>query len=57
MLIMDRCNLTILTEPGYENLASFLAQTSTNNCILPCYLEGNEQTKGKAFSKYLALKT
>ena len=23
--VMDRCNLTILTEPGHENLASFLA--------------------------------
>ena len=26
MHIIDRCNLTILSEPGYEDLAEFLAQ-------------------------------
>jgi len=40
--VMDRCNLTILTEPGYENLASFLASKKVQiTASLPCYLKEN----------------
>lgn len=40
--VMDRCNLTILTEPGYEWLAPFLAQHQVEVVAsLPCYLEDN----------------
>ena len=40
--IIDRCNLTILTEPGYEYLASFLADNKVQiTASLPCYLEEN----------------
>jgi radical SAM/Cys-rich protein len=40
--VIDRCNLTILSEPGQEDLAEFLA----GQCVeivasLPCYLEQN----------------
>lgn len=40
--VQDRCNLTVLAEPGQEDLAEFLA---TQGCeliaSLPCYLEDN----------------
>jgi radical SAM/Cys-rich protein len=40
--VLDRCNLTVLAEPGQEDLAEFLA---TQGCELiasfPCYLEAN----------------
>lgn len=40
--VTDRCNLTILEEPGYEYLASFLAgQQVEVTASLPCYLEDN----------------
>lgn len=40
--VMDRCNLTILLEPGQEDLADFLAQHQVEiNASLPCYLEDN----------------
>lgn len=40
--VVDRCNLTILEEPGYEDLASFLAANKVEVVAsLPCYLEGN----------------
>ncbi len=40
--IIDRCNLTILLEPGYESLAVFLAENGVEiNASLPCYLEEN----------------
>jgi radical SAM/Cys-rich protein len=40
--VIDRCNLTILLEPGYEDLAAFLAQESVRIVAsLPCYLEDN----------------
>ena len=40
--IIDRCNLTILTEPGYEYLAEFLAKHKVQiTASLPCYLEEN----------------
>ena len=40
--IIDRCNLTILLEPGYEDLARFLADHKVQIVAsLPCYLEDN----------------
>jgi radical SAM/Cys-rich protein len=40
--IIDRCNLTILNEPGQEDLAEFLAANKTEIVAsLPCYLEEN----------------
>ncbi|MBI2278049.1 MAG: arsenosugar biosynthesis radical SAM protein ArsS [Dechloromonas sp.] len=40
--VIDRCNLTILSEPGYETLADFLAvQKVEVTASLPCYLEEN----------------
>ena len=47
--VMDRCNLTILEEPGQEGLAEFLAARQvTVVASLPCYLEENvDQQRGK----------
>ncbi len=40
--IIDRCNLTILLEPGFEDLGEFLAAHKVNvTASLPCYLEEN----------------
>ena len=40
--VMDRCNLTILGEPGQEDLAGFLADNGVEVIAsLPCYLEEN----------------
>lgn len=40
--VIDRCNLTILLEPGFENLAQFLAENEVQIVAsLPCYLEEN----------------
>lgn len=40
--VIDRCNLTILREPGYETLADFLAEQNVEIVAsLPCYLEEN----------------
>ena len=40
--VIDRCNLTILQEPGYEDLADFLADNEVQIVAsLPCYLEDN----------------
>jgi len=40
--ITDRCNLTILLEPGFEWLAEFLAENRVEIVAsLPCYLEEN----------------
>ncbi|QNH03974.1 arsenosugar biosynthesis radical SAM protein ArsS [Pseudomonas sp. B11D7D] len=40
--VIDRCNLTILSEPGYEGLASFLAEQGVEvTASLPCYSRGN----------------
>src|ERR1700722_20200710 len=47
--VMDRCNLTILEQPGQEDLGEFLAE----NCVevvasMPCYLQDNvERQRGK----------
>ena len=47
--VMDRCNLTILLEPGHEDLADFLAANSVEVVAsLPCYLEDNvDRQRGK----------
>lgn len=40
--VMDRCNLTILEQPGQEDLAKFLAGNRVEIVAsLPCYLEEN----------------
>ncbi len=40
--VIDRCNLTILSEPGQETLAAFLAEHGVEVVAsLPCYLEDN----------------
>ena len=40
--VIDRCNLTILEEPGYEDLAAFLADNHVEVVAsMPCYLEQN----------------
>ena len=40
--VIDRCNLTILEEPGFEDLAAFLAAHRVEVVAsLPCYLEEN----------------
>ncbi|HZO47319.1 MAG TPA: arsenosugar biosynthesis radical SAM (seleno)protein ArsS [Xanthobacteraceae bacterium] len=40
--VMDRCNLTILEEPGQENLAEFLAAEQVEVVAsMPCYLADN----------------
>ena len=47
--VIDRCNLTILSEPGQEDLAEFLAaQRVEIVASLPCYLEDNvDRQRGK----------
>jgi radical SAM/Cys-rich protein len=40
--VIDRCNLTVLEEPGFEGLADFLADQGVEIVAsLPCYLEDN----------------
>ncbi len=47
--VMDRCNLTILEQPGQENLARFLTDQRVEVVAsLPCYLEDNvDRQRGK----------
>src|SRR5438132_1209455 len=47
--VMDRCNLTILEQPGQEDLADFLADQQVEIVAsLPCYLESNvDRQRGK----------
>jgi len=47
--VIDRCNLTILEEGGYENMASFLAEQGVEVVAsLPCYLGSNvDAQRGK----------
>ena len=47
--VIDRCNLTILEEPGQEGLAEFLAGERVDIVAsLPCYLEDNvDRQRGK----------
>ena len=58
--VMDRCNLTILTEPGHENLANFLSLNKVQiTASLPCYLKDNvdkQRGKGVFEKSILALK-
>ncbi len=46
--VIDRCNLTILEQPGYEDMAQFLAGHQVEiTASLPCYLEDNvDQQRG-----------
>lgn len=40
--VIDRCNLTILNEPGFEDLAGFLAEQRVEvTASLPCYTKDN----------------
>ncbi len=40
--VIDRCNLTVLSEPGFEHIADFLAEQKVEVVAsLPCYLEEN----------------
>lgn len=47
--VIDRCNLTILNEPGQEDLAEYLAEYQVEVVAsLPCYLKDNvEAQRGK----------
>ena len=47
--VIDRCNLTILLEPGYEELPEFLARQRVEVVAsLPCYMEDNvDKQRGK----------
>lgn len=47
--VMDRCNPTILVEPGYEDTAGFLAEQQLEVIAsLPCYIEDNvDAQRGK----------
>jgi radical SAM/Cys-rich protein len=47
--VMDRCNLTILEQPGQDDLAEFLASERVEVVAsMPCYLRDNvEQQRGK----------
>jgi len=47
--VMDRCNLTILAQPGQEDLAEFLASERVEVVAsMPCYLESNvDRQRGK----------
>lgn len=52
--VIDRCNLTILFEPGQEDLAAFLAQHEVEVVAsLPCYSQDNvdRQRGGGVFDK------
>eukprot|EP00287_Rhodomonas_sp_CCMP768_P032628 CAMPEP_0202853586 /NCGR_PEP_ID=MMETSP1389-20130828/90556_1 /ASSEMBLY_ACC=CAM_ASM_000865 /TAXON_ID=302021 /ORGANISM="Rhodomonas sp., Strain CCMP768" /LENGTH=373 /DNA_ID=CAMNT_0049532137 /DNA_START=69 /DNA_END=1190 /DNA_ORIENTATION=- len=44
--VIDRCNLTVLSEPGQEGLAEFLAANQVRVVAsLPCYSEKNVDTQ------------
>jgi radical SAM/Cys-rich protein len=47
--VLDRCNLTVLFEPGQEGLADFLAENNVEIVAsLPCYLQENvDAQRGK----------
>ena len=58
--VIDRCNLTILDEPGHEDLAEFLAENKVViTASLPCYDKSNvdnQRGKGVFERSILALK-
>jgi radical SAM/Cys-rich protein len=44
--VIDRCNLTVLDEPGMDGLAEFLAENRVEIVAsLPCYLQENVDTQ------------
>jgi radical SAM/Cys-rich protein len=47
--VIDRCNLTILNEPGFADMADFLGENQVEIVAsLPCYVEENvESQRGK----------
>ncbi|MBP9142861.1 MAG: arsenosugar biosynthesis radical SAM protein ArsS [Thermoanaerobaculia bacterium] len=47
--VIDRCNLSILEQPGHDDLAGFLAAHQVEIVAsLPCYTEGNvDQQRGR----------
>ena len=51
--VIDRCNLVILEEPGFEGVAEFLAANKVViTASLPCYLEDNvDKQRGKGAFK------
>lgn len=59
--VIDRCNLTILLEPGFEDMAQFLADNEVQIVAsLPCYIEKNvdgQRGKGVYQKSIEALKT
>jgi radical SAM/Cys-rich protein len=59
--VMDRCNLTILEQPGQEDLAQFLAANAVEVIAsMPCYLEENvdaQRGKGVFEASIRALRT
>jgi len=59
--VMDRCNLTILEQPGQEDLPQFLADNHVEVVAsLPCYLEQNvdaQRGKGVFEASIRALRT
>ena len=55
--VIDRCNLTVLSEPGQEGLAEFLAEQGVQvTASLPCYQKENvDGQRGKGvFDKSIA---
>ncbi|WP_111640304.1 arsenosugar biosynthesis radical SAM (seleno)protein ArsS [Marinimicrobium alkaliphilum] len=55
--VIDRCNLTILEEPGYETVAEFLAEQQVEVIAsMPCYSPENvDKQRGKGvFDKSIA---
>lgn len=55
--VIDRCNLTILFEPGHEDMAEFLARHDVEiTASLPCYSQKNvDQQRGDGvFDKSIA---
>ena len=59
--VIDRCNLTILEQPGQDDLAQFLAANAVEIIAsLPCYLEENvdaQRGKGVFEASIRALRT
>jgi radical SAM/Cys-rich protein len=59
--VIDRCNLTILEQPGEEDLAEFLSDNEVEVVAsLPCYLEDNvdaQRGKGVFEASIRALRT
>ena len=54
MIVIDRCNLTVLEEPGQEGLDRFLAEHGVEiYASMPCYLEENvnSQRGGGVYEK------